>query len=655
MKFQNALMSIGNILIAIIVFVSTMYNHMYYYEGNKSIFYVLLFFIVIANVILVISNMKRNKAIVVLDGIAAVLWIMVVTLGLTASVDGDISSHMLIIKVVLALISIASLIAIFFVPKTKNATELNAINIEVEKVKKVEKEEETSSIDEAFKVESVGRKEEAIGIVNLLSKMIIPVIWGVFAIVLAIQIIGPGKIYDEDKAVLLKGLKEIGEYQQRRGYIYQSGDDEYQFLDENGTYLNRLTVEKLSNFDDCYTWKINYPDENHVVEVLIAKQKNKVQIINTEGKVIFELEKRYEGEAYLTICYLIKQAVETGDLSKSVSIKYEEHKERIEGTASNSTIQPKTEQEYGFKTNINAYYKINTTTELKEFEENPNYKYLYFKNERLSDNILQIAITKENSETVPFLEKYLKHKESIFNITEEHKNAIQEFYRYKKIYQLINLPSKKATGEMNTKDMLYDAFTIDGEEKEVIYAYADGSIPFMNSENNSFVTTDGRILGLLSSKGNDASIFSLVDEYNIIATRIDTQLSILYNKEKAMNEGAWKENRHEGKKIVDLGQCYYLSPIDQTDTNKECMIQTKTYSSDYGKAKSESSQVNFVGSSIISLFNKTNNKYETYYYSKGDFLKLYSQNNNPKMYAIGMETALPGGYSPYDLIGIYDK
>jgi hypothetical protein len=80
MKFQNALMSVGNILISIIVFVSTIYNHMYYYEGNKSVFYAVLFLCVIANGVLVIANYKRNKTIMILDGIAAVLWIMVVTL-----------------------------------------------------------------------------------------------------------------------------------------------------------------------------------------------------------------------------------------------------------------------------------------------------------------------------------------------------------------------------------------------------------------------------------------------------------------------------------------------------------------------------------------------------------------------------------------------
>ena len=156
--------------------------------------------------------------------------------------------------------------------------------------------------------------------------------------------------------------------------------------------------------------------------------------------------------------------------------------------------------------------------------------------------------------------------------------------------------------------MLYDAFTIDEKEQEVIYAYADGSIPFMNSDYNSFVTTDGRILGMLNSKGNDASIFSLVDDVNVIGTRIDTQLSILYSKETLMTEGKFKENRHEGKKIIDLGQCYYLSPIDQSDTNKECMIQTKGYSNEYGIARTESSQINFVGPIIISLYNKTSNK-----------------------------------------------
>ena len=56
MKFQSVIMSAGNVLISIIVFVSTMYNHMYYYEGNKSIFYALLFLVVIANGILAIIS-----------------------------------------------------------------------------------------------------------------------------------------------------------------------------------------------------------------------------------------------------------------------------------------------------------------------------------------------------------------------------------------------------------------------------------------------------------------------------------------------------------------------------------------------------------------------------------------------------------------------
>ena len=139
-----------------------------------------------------------------------------------------------------------------------------------------------------------------------------------------------------------------------------------------------------------------------------------------------------------------------------------------------------------------------------------------------------------------FLEKYLKHKETVFNITDAHKDAIQEFYRFKKEYKLIHLATK-ANRKVDAQDMFYDNFTIDGEEKEVIYAYSDGSIPFMNSEYNSFVTTDGRILGMLKTTGSDASVFSLVDSTNVIATRIDTQLSILYSKETVMNEGTFKE------------------------------------------------------------------------------------------------------------------
>jgi hypothetical protein len=581
----------------------------------------------------------------ILDGIAAVLWIMVVTLGITSSVDSDLNSPLLIIKVLLLLISIIAIAVIFFVPKTKNATELNAINIEVEKTKKVVIEE-TSGLDEAFKVKSVGKKEEAIGIVNLVSKMIIPVLWGIFSIALVIQIIEPGKVYNGDKEKLLTGLKAISEYQPKKGYIYQFDEKEYKFLDENAAYINQIRAEKLSNFDDNYVWKFNYPDANHTVEVLIADQKDKVQVINTEGKTFFEVDKRYEGEAYLTVCYLVKQAIESGDVPTTASLNFEENKQNAN--------QPKTEEEYGFKTKIDAYYKINRTDELKEFEGNETYKYLYFENGSLSENIIQIAITKENSDTVPFLEKYLKHKETVFGITDEHKSAIEEFYRYKKEYKLIHLPSKTSV-DVQSKDMLYDAFTIDGEEKEVIYAYADGSIPFMNSDYNSFVTTDGRILGMLNSKGNDASVFSIIDGTNIIGTRIDTQLSILYNKETLMTEGTFKENRHEGKKIVDLGQNYYLSPIDEADTNKECIIQTKGYSNDYGIARAESSQVNFVGPIIISLYNKANNKFEAYGYSKGNFIKLFTQSIDPKMYAVGLETVLPGGYGPYDLIGIYDK
>jgi hypothetical protein len=85
------------------------------------------------------------------------------------------------------------------------------------------------------------------------------------------------------------------------------------------------------------------------------------------------------------------------------------------------------------------------------------------------------------------------------------------------------------------------------------------------------------------------------------------------------------------------------------------MLQTKGYSNYNGLVKSESSQVKFIGPTILTMFNKDRNKFETYYYSRGDLLNLFTQEANPKMYAIGMKTALPGGYGPYDLIGIYDK
>ena len=75
--------------------------------------------------------------------------------------------------------------------------------------------------------------------------MIVPVLWGIFAIVLVIQIIEPGKTYGKDRDALLAGLKEIGEYQQKNGYIYKSAENEYQFLDENGTYLTRITAEHI--------------------------------------------------------------------------------------------------------------------------------------------------------------------------------------------------------------------------------------------------------------------------------------------------------------------------------------------------------------------------------------------------------------------------
>ena len=269
MKFQSAMMCLGNILTSIIVFVSTMYDHMYYYDGNKSIFYAMLFLVVIANGILVIANFKRNKVVMVLDVIEAVLWVMAVALGMSANVDQDIGSTLLIVKVILGAIALIAVVAAFFVPKTKKATKLNAINLEVEKEKELQ--DEQSSIDEAFKVKTVGKKEEAVGIANLISKILIPVLWALFATALIVQIVEPGKIYDKDKEVLLTGLNAIGEYKQTRGYIYRVTENEYEFLDENGTHLERLTAEKLSNFDDNYTWKINYPDNNHEVEVLIAK------------------------------------------------------------------------------------------------------------------------------------------------------------------------------------------------------------------------------------------------------------------------------------------------------------------------------------------------------------------------------------------------
>ena len=164
----------------------------------------------------------------------------------------------------------------------------------------------------------------------------------------------------------------------------------------------------------------------------------------------------------------------------------------------------------------------------KKFEDNQDYRYSYFKN---NDLVLQIVTTNELEEDNELITKYAKFNEEA-NEYDYYRdiNKIEEFYKYKREYYLVDFNNDVKT-KLECNNLIYDAEAFDNgkESIEKIVLFTNGNIPFYDKTENGCFTKEGEKIDI----NNNYLLCDITDKYKII---LDKTNSITYIVSNETNE-----------------------------------------------------------------------------------------------------------------------
>lgn len=304
----------------------------------------------------------------------------------------------------------------------------------------------------------------------------IPIIlFSIFIIIESFLIITPIIMFMININNLKNSLSKLQEEKNLETYVYKK-DDIYIFLDNKG---NKITTK---DYDEVFTqaypggFLYNLKVNNNVANLGVAKKSNKVIIINSQGEEIF------------TLCNLFDDyfIVATDFMNYVVRNKKFEIQMDTE-TLSNSN--------YTRSENILQRY-IESDKETNDlFEENENYEYMYFKNNKIS---LQVVIKNDEKEEDSKLAKY--YTELSFNEElNRDVDKIEEFYRNKKEYYLLDI-NNGTRRQLECNNLIYEAYYNEQNKLcETILLYSDGSIPFYDTEESGYFEETGEKVGINTS------------------------------------------------------------------------------------------------------------------------------------------------------------
>jgi len=672
MKYYTKVVNFVNIIMAVLAFVATKLDNIFFYVDYQTKFFECMCVMIIVNLICSILSFKKFKSLSIFEIVQTILWFALTIIGLRTTFAN--AQNILIIQILSAAIVIIAIVAIVvgFVVKDKK--------IEPKVNSKILDDIQYSDGLESLKIENQPEiKTDYKKAFGMLLKIIIPCVLLAVAVLAGSYMVQANKRYAKAIEETKDDLAKISSTSQIAAYVYKSAEGKYVFTNEIGAKIAELKADKLSTIDTI-------DDQNEInaveidgVKLLVATVGNKIKLIASHGNEVLTIDK-YDGYGVFdSVVLFIEQAMHNNDI-ENMSVKY------LEDVMTGKTANRAT-----------GYYRVDT--QIPGAEPNSNSTYLYFANEELNDSVLQIEITNEYSDEVPFLENYLKYKEKKDELSDDARNAIEDFYKYKKEYYLVNFDQQMRT-QLNCKDVFYDYVEEDGgsvnnqnftvennnnaninesdsnistiesnndsdeessiaseENKtayEIIYAYKDGSIPYRSNEINGFVRKDGKDYPLESNY-----ITLCADGKYIVVARADSLMANIYNYE------TFEMMSTLGDKIADMESFYYMYPImneedaisyDENTGNQIVSGRTsKLATKDFEIiATSLQSNVKFVGTSMIQLYNEDKKQYEIYYYDENKIELLMSRNDDISMAAMNMDIVDAKGYEPYYMIGFFE-
>lgn len=294
--------------------------------------------------------------------------------------------------------------------------------------------------------------------------------------------------------------------------IYQK-EDEYIFINQEGEEISR------QKYDEVSPSTISVEIKGKIKEIRPVKKDNKYFFINAAGEKMFDVEEdRFEGtsDVWANFSSYIYQKGEKAD----IEVEKDEKDNKLEKEL---YLDEKT---FPNDKNKKKYIEFE---EKEENEEREIMGYYYFKNEEITDKVLQVIIfDKETDDTE--LEKIWKEKEdSEINST---------FYGYERDYYLINTKTKeKIKLDCNNLLFSYDYNAEDDYFNDKIMLYSDGSIPYYDQNLTGYFDVN---TGEKKCVDNNLIIIDVDENYQYIYDK-ETKSSLVRNKETEENEKIYEK------------------------------------------------------------------------------------------------------------------
>lgn len=292
--------------------------------------------------------------------------------------------------------------------------------------------------------------------------------------------------------------------------------DEYVFIDKNGKEITR------EEYDEICENPIKVEIEGKIREIRPVKKDNKYFFIDSRGKKVFDV-------------------VDEANGVNDVGARFSSCIYTNEKTITNTEEEIKNDNSYSKALFLEETSLLPESKSGKydKYEENTEggTEYLYFKNENITDKVLQVISFFDDSEDTEFKE-ILENK-----VSDDYKDSIDLFYSYKKEYYLIDT-KKEEKMKLDCNNLIYNydfGYNPITEEKnyiEYIMLYNDGSIPYYDENSTGYFNIE---TGEKTEVDSNMLTIEIDDKYQYLYNK-DTKSSLIINKNTGEIEKEYEDS-----------------------------------------------------------------------------------------------------------------
>ena len=246
-----------------------------------------------------------------------------------------------------------------------------------------------------------------------------------------------------------KVIEELRKESNKKNIVHSYIYDETQFYNEYGNLISNNSYEMLIDEDITATNKETDKSYFEMITLLMVKENNEIWLVDYDGKKLSKIYKIFEPNEYSFAGNYIKVLNKKG--YEKIPYSYLDREKSISLTYQNGNI-------YKFGNMENNGFQI-----LVELNEN------------------------EIEDDTDLYKKILSYYSDWNSIDTENSNKLENIYKYKKSYYIIDKVGKQRKLECNNLIFGLNDFG----DNIIIRQYYNGYIPFYDSDSSGFFNTEG--------------------------------------------------------------------------------------------------------------------------------------------------------------------